>query len=141
MNTFISTRTILPTKMASDRNVSSLHHRWGIIQGECNKFTRAYDGIVCSKVSGVGVAVQVPQASDAFRAQNEGRSFNLVLWGIIQGECNKFTRAYDGIVCSKVSGVGVAVQVPQALDAFRAQNEGRSFNLVHAWLKLHKAPK
>jgi hypothetical protein len=27
------------------------------------------------------------------------------------------------------------------MGAFKAQNNGRSFNLVHAWLKLHRAPK
>jgi hypothetical protein len=27
------------------------------------------------------------------------------------------------------------------MGAFKAQNKGRSFNLVHAWLKLHGAPK
>jgi hypothetical protein len=26
------------------------------------------------------------------------------------------------------------------MGAFKAQNNGRSFNLVHAWLKLHGAP-
>jgi hypothetical protein len=42
---------------------------------------------------------------------------------------------------SLVSGVGEVTQVPRALDAFRAQNEGWSFNLVHAWLKLHNDSK
>ncbi|KAM0843408.1 hypothetical protein ACQ4PT_057721 [Festuca glaucescens] len=58
-----------------------------------------------------------------------------------ESECSKFTAAYNGIVVRAQSGIGVNVQVAQAMGAFKAQNNGRSFTLVHAWLKLHGHPK
>ncbi|KQK19415.1 hypothetical protein BRADI_1g48165v3 [Brachypodium distachyon] len=62
-------------------------------------------------------------------------------WQHILAECNKYTAAYDSVKNRPVSGVGVASQVIQAMDAFRAMNNGKKFNLPHCWIKLHKAPK
>jgi hypothetical protein len=62
-------------------------------------------------------------------------------WSHISQECSKFTTAYNGIVVRVQIGIGVNVQVAQAMGAFKAQNNGKSFNLVHACLKLHGAPK
>jgi hypothetical protein len=52
-------KSYVPYKIAN-YNSNSLQHRWGIIQGECNKFTGTYDAARSQTVSGVGVAIQVP---------------------------------------------------------------------------------
>ncbi|PNT71057.1 hypothetical protein BRADI_2g22295v3 [Brachypodium distachyon] len=62
-------------------------------------------------------------------------------WQHILAECNKYTAAYNSVKNRPVSGVGMASQVIQAMDAFRAMNNGKKFNLSHCWIKLHKAPK
>jgi hypothetical protein len=49
--------------------------------------------------------------------------------------------AYDVSNVWLVSEVGMAGQIPKALESPRVEIDGKSFDLVHAWINLHGAPR
>ncbi|KAE8778261.1 Lectin-domain containing receptor kinase A4.3 [Hordeum vulgare] len=52
-------------------------------------------------------------------------------WKVIQQECNKFCATYESIKARPVSDIGMQDMAFQALEAFKVQHEGKSFNLSH----------
>ena len=48
-----------PHPLVTTRNVASLQHRWGIIQGEVNKYVGYYSQVTKHPQSGMGVATHV----------------------------------------------------------------------------------
>uniref|UniRef100_A0A453F0T7 No apical meristem-associated C-terminal domain-containing protein n=1 Tax=Aegilops tauschii subsp. strangulata TaxID=200361 RepID=A0A453F0T7_AEGTS len=54
-------------------------------------------------------------------------------WKVIQQECNKFCATPESIKARPVSGIGMQDMAFQALEAFKVQHDGKSFNLSHCW--------
>ncbi|KAE8803128.1 Lectin-domain containing receptor kinase A4.3 [Hordeum vulgare] len=52
-------------------------------------------------------------------------------WRVVQQECDKFGATLASIKARPVSGIGIQDMVFQALEAFKVQHEGKSFNLSH----------
>ncbi|XP_048552752.1 uncharacterized protein LOC125532955 [Triticum urartu] len=54
-------------------------------------------------------------------------------WRVIQQECNKFCATLKSVKARPVSGIGMQDMAFQALEAFKVQHNGRSFNLSHCF--------
>nr|XP_020160914.1 uncharacterized protein LOC109746191 [Aegilops tauschii subsp. strangulata] len=54
-------------------------------------------------------------------------------WNVIQQECNKFCATYESIKSHPVSGIDMQGMAFQALEAFKVQHNGKSFNLSYCW--------
>ena len=56
-----------PHPIVTTRNVASLQHRWGIIQGEVNKYVGYYSQVTKQRQSGLGVATVVSSIASSCR--------------------------------------------------------------------------
>jgi len=70
----------------SDRNISSLSHHWGIIQGSVSKFCSWYSQVLRSNQSGVTEQDKIQQACVLYKdADPDKRSFGLLhCWNLLQ---------------------------------------------------------
>ncbi|KAM3329464.1 hypothetical protein ACQJBY_026491 [Aegilops geniculata] len=60
---------------------------------------------------------------------------------VIQQECKKFCATLESIKARPVSGIGMQDMAFQALEAFKVQHEGKSFNLSHCWRVINGEEK
>ncbi|KAE8787779.1 Auxin response factor 3 [Hordeum vulgare] len=60
---------------------------------------------------------------------------------VIQQECNKFCAILESIEARTVSGLSIKDMVFEALKAFRAQYESKSFYLTHCWMISNREEK
>nr|XP_020166328.1 uncharacterized protein LOC109751856 [Aegilops tauschii subsp. strangulata] len=60
---------------------------------------------------------------------------------VIQQECNKFCATLETIKACPVSGIDMKDMAFQALEAFKAQHEGKSFNLSRCWMVINEEEK
>ncbi|KAI4996362.1 hypothetical protein ZWY2020_048153 [Hordeum vulgare] len=80
-------------QIASARGWVSISKRWRVIQQDCNKFCATLESIKARPMSGIGAF----QALEAFKAQHNGKCFNLShCFRVIKGE-EKFMAQYDGL--------------------------------------------
>ncbi|XP_020407962.1 uncharacterized protein [Zea mays] len=71
----------------SDRNWSSLKHRWGIIQKEVNIFQQYYDAIERKNESGKTSDDKLAEAKAKFREDHQGKAFSVFhAWIILRHE-------------------------------------------------------
>ncbi|XBH54249.1 hypothetical protein VPH35_076592 [Triticum aestivum] len=62
-------------------------------------------------------------------------------WKVIEQECNKFCATLESIKASPVSSIGMQDMAFQALEAFKVQHDGKSFNLSHCWRVINDEEK
>ncbi|KAE8770310.1 Lectin-domain containing receptor kinase A4.3 [Hordeum vulgare] len=84
-------------QIASAGGWVSISKRWRVIQQDCNKFCATLESIKARPMSGIGVQDRAFQALEAFKAQHNGKCFNLShCFRVIKGE-EKFMAQYDGL--------------------------------------------
>ncbi|PUZ76493.1 hypothetical protein GQ55_1G295500 [Panicum hallii var. hallii] len=76
----------------SDRNISSLTHRWGIIQGSVSRFCSWYSQVLRSNQSGVTEQDRIQQACVLYKdANSDKRSFGLMhYWNLLLQHAQKW---------------------------------------------------
>ncbi|XBI55503.1 hypothetical protein VPH35_037312 [Triticum aestivum] len=60
---------------------------------------------------------------------------------VIQQECNKFCATLESIKARPMSTIDMQYMEFQALEAFKVQHEGKSFNLSHCWRVINEEEK
>ncbi|KAE8806218.1 Lectin-domain containing receptor kinase A4.3 [Hordeum vulgare] len=86
-----------PYQTISTRGWVSTLKRWRVIQQECNKFYATLESVKARPASGIGMQDMAFQALEAFKAQQNGKCFNLShCFRVIKGE-EKFKAQYAAL--------------------------------------------
>ncbi|KAE8818978.1 hypothetical protein D1007_03183 [Hordeum vulgare] len=94
-----------PHPIVSTRNVTSLQHRWGIIQGEVNKYVDYYSQVTKRFQSWMGVATHAVVAATLYH-ETEKRPFNFSHYWLLLDDKSKWQQVVADLKTEKKRNYG-----------------------------------